>query len=67
MLIPFTLHVYLSGSLKRKLKKQRDDKIKMLQLIINLFNNAVAVTTENLINKSIKSTLEKATDIVSNF
>lgn len=55
--------VYLSGSFKKKLKKQRDDKIKMLPRISDFLNNRV--TTENSIIKSGKSTSEKSNDIVS--
>jgi len=56
--------VYPSGSLKRKLKKQYEDKIKMLSQIINFLNT---VTPKNLINKSVQPSSVKATDIISTF
>lgn len=56
--------VYLSGSLKRKLKKQRIEKEKLLPRI-NDFLNRDDLGNNSCISTTVKSTPAETTDIVS--
>lgn len=56
--------VYLSGSLKRKLKKQRIEKEKLLPRI-NDFLNRGDLGNNSCISTTVKSTPAETTDIVS--
>jgi len=56
--------VYLSGSLKRKLKKQRIEKEKLLPRI-NDFLNRDDLRNNSCISTIVKSTPAETTDIVS--
>jgi hypothetical protein len=56
--------VHLSGSLKRKLKKQRIEKEKLLPRI-NDFLNRDALENNSSLSTTVKSTPAETTDIVS--